>query len=286
MSRVLRSALGSLVAVIMISSAFGQADVAGSKDYPGISRMPGYYISDYKESQFDSFAFTVTENGKEKQQTVEGRRFNFRYDLAPQKQLASDLQIVRNYQNAVRSAGGKVLRDSGTVDRDTTLRLAKGGSEIWVAISTRAHGGMYLVTIIEKQAMQQDVAVDAAAMATSIADSGSVAIYGIYFDTAKSELKPDSEPALAEIAKLLKQNPALKVYIVGHTDMVGEAAANMRLSQARAQSVVAALATKHGIAAARMIAFGAGPYAPVASNKTEDGRAKNRRVELVEIATN
>ena len=146
-------------------------------------------------------------------------------------------------------------------------------------------GVEYDLTIIEKEAMKQEVAIDAASMASSIADTGSVAIYGINFDTAKSDLKPDSEPAIDEIAKLLIDNPALKVYIVGHTDMVGDAASNVRLSQVRAQSVITALVTKHGIAASRLIAFGNGPYAPVASNKTDDGRAKNRRVELVEIAT-
>ena len=108
---------------------------------------------------------------------------------------------------------------------------------------------------------------------------------GIFFDTAKSDIKPESGPAIGEIAKLLTNNPALKVGIVGHTDMVGDATSNMRLSQARAQSVIADLVSKHGIAAARLVAFGAGPWSPLASNKTDDGRAKNRRVELVEIAT-
>jgi len=148
-------------------------------------------------------------------------------------------------------------------------------------------GYEYDLTIIEKEAMKQEVQVtlDAAAMAGSIADNGSVAIYGINFDTAKSELKPESAPAIDEIVKLLTGHPELKVYIVGHTDMVGDTASNVKLSQARAQSVVGELVSKHGIAAGRLIAFGAGPYAPVASNRTDEGRAKNRRVELVEIAT-
>ena len=133
--------------------------------------------------------------------------------------------------------------------------------------------------------MKQDVTIDAAAMATSIADTGSVAIYGINFDTASSVLKPDSEPAITEIAKLLTDKPTLKVYIVGHTDMVGDAASNVKLSQARAQSVITALVSKHGIVASRLIPFGTGPYAPVATNLTDEGRAKNRRVELVQIAT-
>jgi outer membrane protein OmpA-like peptidoglycan-associated protein len=141
------------------------------------------------------------------------------------------------------------------------------------------------MTIIEKQAMQQEVTMDAAAMASGLKNAGSVAIYGIYFDTAKSELKPESNSALNEIATLLKEHPALKVFIVGHTDMVGDPAANARLSQARAQSVVTSLVAKYGVASPRLIPFGAGCFAPVATNKTEEGRAKNRRVELVEIAT-
>src|SRR5208283_2874921 len=126
----------------------------------------------------------------------------------------------------------------------------------------------------EKEAMKQDVAIDAAAMASDIADTGSVAIYGINFDTASSVIKPESEPAIGEIAKLLTNNPTLKVYIVGHTDMVGDAASNLRLSQARAQSVINALVSWQHIAASRLLAFGNGPYAPVASNKTDEGRAK------------
>jgi outer membrane protein OmpA-like peptidoglycan-associated protein len=163
------------------------------------------------------------------------------------------------------------------------LRLRKGSSEVWIYVL--AYTNDYSLNIVEKQAMQQDVTVDASAMASSIADTGSVAIYGINFDTAKSDLKPESGPAIDEIAKLLTNNPTLKVYIVGHTDMVGDAAGNVRLSQARAQSVINELVSKHGIAAVRLIAFGNGPYAPVASNKTDDGKARNRRVELVEIAT-
>jgi outer membrane protein OmpA-like peptidoglycan-associated protein len=171
----------------------------------------------------------------------------------------------------------------GTGWYNTTLRLAKDGKEVWVLIETGS--GNYFQTVVEKQLMQQDVTMNAAGMASSIADTGSVAVYGINFDTAKSDIKPDSEPAIDEITKLLTNNPALKVGIVGHTDMVGDAISNMRLSQARAQSVITDLVSRHGIAAARLVAFGAGPWAPLAFNKTDDGRARNRRVELVEIAT-
>jgi outer membrane protein OmpA-like peptidoglycan-associated protein len=284
MKLVSRTLLVALAAVAIASTAFGQDDVAGSQDYPGISRMPGYYIYEYTESPFDTFSFPVKEGGKQKEQPVEGRRYDFRYNLKDNATMPSPVQILRNYQNAARSAGGQVLFESGDA---TTIRLKKGGNEAWLSVQTsNIPSGMFIILIIvEKKAMQQEVTIDASAMASSIADNGSVAIYGINFDTAKSDIKPDSEPAIDEIAKLLTNNPALKVGIVGHTDMVGDATSNMRLSQARAQSVIADLIGKHGIAGARLVAFGAGPWAPVASNKTEDGRAKNRRVELVEIAT-
>jgi OOP family OmpA-OmpF porin len=216
---------------------------------------------------------------------VEGHTVRFVYNVkrgvAP---VPSALQIVRNYQNAVKAAGGQVLDDHpGSGWHATTLRMKKDGKEIWIKIEAR--GNEYSLDLAEREAMQQDVTMDAAGMATGLGANGSVALYGIYFDTGKSDLKPESEPALKEIAKLLTGNAALRVFVVGHTDMVGDAAANMKLSQARAEAVVAALVGKHGIGAARLIAFGNGPYAPVASNKTDQGRTKNRRVELVEIAT-
>jgi outer membrane protein OmpA-like peptidoglycan-associated protein len=287
MHKFLSGVVVGLVALTAVPFAFGQTDRPGSKDYPGMSRMPGYYITEYAESQFDSYSFKVKEGDKDKQRPVEGRRFNYQYRLQQNAVPASALQIVRNFQNAARSAGGQVLLESGEGNgRETTLRLAKGASEVWIEVhAISGVDKIYWLVIVEKQAMQQDVTLDASAMAKDIGETGRVAVYGIHFDTGKSELKPDSAPALAEIAKLLKNKPDLKVYVVGHTDMVADLGTNVALSQARAQAVVKALVGQQGIAAARLIAFGDGPYAPVASNKTEDGRARNRRVELVEIAT-
>ena len=284
MKLIFRTLLVALAAFTVASTAFGQTDKSGSQDYPGITRMPGMYIYGYSDMQFDSAVFRVTQNGKKSDQTIEGRKVVIDYEPKQGTAPVSKLQIIRNLQNAVRTAGGQVIDDSpGTGWYNTTLRFTKGNKEVWVLIETG--NSSYTQTVVEREVMKQDVTVDAAAMATSIADSGSVAVYGINFDTASSVIKPESEPAIDEIAKLLTGNPTLKVYIVGHTDMVGDAASNVKLSQARAQSVITALVSKHGIAAARLLAFGNGPYAPVASNKTDDGRAKNRRVELVEIAT-
>jgi outer membrane protein OmpA-like peptidoglycan-associated protein len=119
-------------------------------------------------------------------------------------------------------------------------------------------------------------------MSEGISSTGHVAIYGIYFDFNKSDVKPESEPALQEISKLLSGNPNLKVFIVGHTDNVGGVDFNMKLSQLRADAVVKALTSKYKANPQQMKGYGVGQLAPVAPNKTEEGRAKNRRVELVE----
>ncbi len=141
---------------------------------------------------------------------------------------------------------------------------------------------LVLLDLVESAPMEQKmVTVDAGAMAKSIATQGTIALYGIYFDTDKAEVKPESEPTLAEIAKLLAEDPALKLYVVGHTDGVGAYEYNMDLSRKRAQAVVQALASGHGVDTGRLQAAGVGFLAPVGSNDTEDGRAKNRRVELV-----
>jgi outer membrane protein OmpA-like peptidoglycan-associated protein len=139
-----------------------------------------------------------------------------------------------------------------------------------------------LLEIVETTNMDTGlVTVDAAAMAKEIAQSGHVALYGIYFDTNKAVLKPESQPALQEIATLLKEDAALKLLVVGHTDSVGGYDANIALADRRAAAVLQELTAKYGVAAARLRAVGVGMAAPVASNETEDGRAKNRRVELV-----
>jgi flagellar motor protein MotB len=139
-----------------------------------------------------------------------------------------------------------------------------------------------LLEVIETKAMETGlVTVTAEAMAKEIENNGHVSIYGIHFDTDKSEIKPTSEPALREIGILLRQNPQLKVYLVGHTDNMGGLNYNLDLSQRRAEAAVTVLIKGHGADPKQMVAKGIGPLAPVAPNHTAEGRAKNRRVELV-----
>jgi OOP family OmpA-OmpF porin len=285
MTRWLSGALTGIVALMAIPAALAQTDVAGSKDYPGINRMPGYYISEYQDTPFDSYAFKTAKGTQQVEQTVEGHKIEFRYQRPDSVPAPSQLQVIRNYQNAVRKIGGQVLYENGDHDQ-TTLRFTKDGKETWFEVSpANIPSGVFIqVIVIEKEAMKQDIVLDAQAIADGLSQTGSIAIYGILFDTGKADLKPESTAAITEIAKLLKSKPALMLFLVGHTDLVADVATNIKLSQARAQAVVNALVGQ-GIAAARLIPFGNGPYAPVATNKTEEGRAKNRRVELVEIAT-
>jgi len=165
--------------------------------------------------------------------------------------------LVTSYKDGVIPA-----RLSGVVKKDRTM------AEI--------------IVIAPQQLQQKMVFVNADEMKRSLADTGRVALYGLYFDTDKDSMRPDSTPTMDEIAKLMKANPQMKLRIVGHSDDQGMSAYNLDLSKRRAASVVQQLVSKYRITASRLDSFGAGLYAPVTSNQTEDGRAKNRRVELVE----
>lgn len=171
-------------------------------------------------------------------------------------------------------------------------KLDRREGPLWVLVfsgysgnsaDSRAGGRVsVLVDIVDKGNMEQRmVTVDAKEMETNIGRDGRQVIYGILFDFDKADIKPESKAQLDQMAALLKASPSLKVYIVGHTDNQGSIDYNLSLSQRRAEAITRALATQYGIPAARMVARGLGPFAPVASNDTEDGRAKNRRVEIV-----
>ncbi len=263
-----------VLAGVGFSSAADQ-DVKGSKDPGLLSRMPNFHISGYKDTEFDSHRF-INEN--KKPVVVEGHKYYIEYKLNQGAAEPGELKIRRNIQDALKKIGGKVLFDDN-FNKMSTILLQKDDKETWVEV--RSYNPMYRLTIVEKEIMKQDVVADAEAMGKNINATGHVSVYGIYFDTGNSEIKPESDAAIAEIAKLLKNDPALKVYVVGHTDNVGSFDSNMRLSKNRADAVTKALSDKYGIDAARMQAHGVSSLAPVTSNDTDEGKAKNRRVELV-----
>jgi flagellar motor protein MotB len=245
-------------------------DAKGCKDSPLLTRFPGSYIHDCTHSDDDKFEFPLPNNGRKK---LEGDLTEITYVLPDS---ASHAQVVRNMLTALKTAAYTI--DNGPEGSEGRITAHMG--KTWMFVDFGGGNKMWL-TILVLTPLTQDVVASAADLSNGITGSGHVVVNGILFDTAKADIKPESDPALAEVAKLLKGNPSLKVYVVGHTDNVGALAANIDLSKRRAAAVVLSLTTKYGVSAAQLQPYGDGPYAPVASNDSEEGRALNRRVELV-----
>lgn len=245
-------------------------DAQGCKDSPIVGRFPGSYITSCTEKADNAFEFTMGD-GKPKKK-LEGHYLELEYDYP---KTASKPQVVRNMNTAFRNAGYVFDYDSGDYG-DFTVHMGS----TWVQIEISASNN-YKETILSLTNLTQDVVANAAALKGGLAVSGHIVVPGILFDTAKADVKPESGPAIEQIAKLLQGDPSLKIYVVGHTDNVGGLASNLDLSKRRAASVVQILETQYHVAADRLSPYGCGPYAPIQSNDTEAGRALNRRVELV-----
>jgi outer membrane protein OmpA-like peptidoglycan-associated protein len=307
------SRIGAICFIGALTAAICSAqpkDLPNSKDHPLVTRYPGSVIDVYSVVAFDEFNLPLGKlQGQkfDKSQHLEGKITRIGYAVPAGRSI---LEVYRNYESALQRGGFTTLFSCANDDgcgsnsakiittgnddwswsagqRAISAKLARAEGDVYVSMhigqwSHLEQGSSIMLYVVEIKPMEGGlVTVDAAALASDITRSGHAAVYGIYFDTAKAEVKPESDAALKEIAKLLQQTPALKLFVVGHTDGVGTLASNMDLSKRRADAVVAALTTKYGVAAARLVAQGCGPLAPVVSNASEDGRAKNRRVELV-----
>jgi OOP family OmpA-OmpF porin len=291
--------------------ATAQEDMEGSKDHPLISRYPGSYIRNYLRKEFDEFELPLGKLASDKftkSQHLEGRITYIWYE-APRNR--SQLEIFRNFEASLTQAGFEMLftcarEQCGTDDAITlypnlqeerfgagyqtrylSAKRSRPDSDVYVSLDVQTGGcgdcepWIYLYVVEAKPMEAGLITVDAASLARDISRTGHVSVYGIYFDTGKADVKPESDGSLKEIAKLLQQDPKLQLYVVGHTDNQGTLEMNMDLSMRRANAVVQVLASRHGVAAARLKPLGDGPSAPVAPNDAEEGRAKNRRVELV-----
>jgi outer membrane protein OmpA-like peptidoglycan-associated protein len=187
----------------------------------------------------------------------------------------SDREIQLNYRNALNALGAEILFVNGS---NTVARFLNNGQTVWARIYSQETE--IDVSVIEEKAFQASIkAPDAGALKSALEKSGHIALY-VNFDFAKAALKPAAAPVIAQIVKLLKDNPSLKVEIDGHTDNVGGHDYNMKLSQERAAAVVAAVVAQ-GIGKDRLKSAGFGPDKPIDDNNKPEGRAKNRRVELV-----
>ncbi|TWT01686.1 OmpA family protein [Reyranella sp. CPCC 100927] len=316
------ASLTVLVAITMQAQAQRPAalpptgDVPGSSDHPLIPRYKGSEIRRHSVDAFDSYTLAtgrILKRDKapvsqvaEKSVALEGKVTNLIYRAPVDR---SSLEVFRNYEEALKNAGFETLftcsrsecgpgfnramnpdvHNSLLYDANQHYRaakLARPQGDVYVALyvttdepSKRAYTKLTVVAV--KPMEQRMVVVRADEMEQAIARDGRIAIYGILFDFDKADIKPESKPQIDQLGELLKKNPKLEVLIVGHTDGQGAFDYNLTLSQRRAQAIVTALVAT-GIAANRLTPAGAGMVAPVASNRTDEGRARNRRVEIVE----
>lgn len=267
-------------------------------DHPLITRYPGSTASRKDHSEFDVYKLvTHLEEGKPAGETLEGEVTRIGYYQPKERSI---LEIYTNYEQALEKAGAEIIfscanADCGTVSWSTYNGITTKSAECrylaakieadkavsYVAIMIGKH--RHQIDIVEIKRMETGlVTINAETMKKGIDKDGRISIYGIFFDTGKSTLKPESKEALDEMARLMNEWPDLKIYVVGHTDNTGSFELNMDLSRQRAQAVVKNLADDYNINPERMSGHGVGPLCPYATNRSDTGRGKNRRVDLVE----
>jgi len=281
------------------------------------SQIIGYDFREYDEFVIPLGPQTRNKKGRivlSKSIHVEGKVTRILY-LTPKG--ASTLQVIRSYERALKKKGFKTLftcskNSCGNLfnyaptfsnelyeytitggmsdQRYISMKLTDRGREVYVSIYAFRHEYphnrfkkrvLVQVDVIESGELKENLIVSAKDIEKGIKEEGHVALYGIYFDTDSYAIKPESEPTLREIVLYLEKNPDVKLFVVGHTDNRGTYRHNLNLSQRRAEAVVEWLVKKGGVDRSRLIPVGVGPVAPVSTNLTEEGRAKNRRVELV-----
>lgn len=280
MKRILTFSCLAALCLTGVSNIYAQ-DCTG---HPLFSNMANFEASSCQTREFDKTAFTIRNKEKGSSEVVEKSgeltEVSFKWNGEWEKR-PSPLQIYQNYDNAIRQAGGQILFRVDDTNGGVHGKLVKGGSTYWIKVNTDGSGYYYL-TSIKEAAMRQDVVVTAEAIKKGLAEEGKVIFYGIYFDTDKATIKPESSKSLEEMARFLKANMGQKVYIVGHTDNTGDFQHNLTLSKQRAEAVVSTLIEKHNVNPAQVLAEGVGPLAPVANNTGEEQKARNRRVEMVQ----
>jgi outer membrane protein OmpA-like peptidoglycan-associated protein len=268
------------LAVFTVQFLFAQAeDAEGCKDHPMFTRMPNFKLYQCQEN----FASLELYLGEEKKEEHEGTRTHLKYLFNNQENTVkppSWLQVRRNYENAIIKAGGKKLFSDPTY---ANFKFSQDGKDIWVQLQMTSGEELaveeYWVDILQSEAMKQEI--QSTAMYKEISEKGFIALY-INFETGKSDVKAESQPIIDQMVTMLKEAPSLKISIEGHTDNVGTPAANKILSENRAKAVMNALIAK-GIDKSRLSSKGWGQEKPMADNKTDEGKAKNRRVEIVKI---
>ncbi len=243
-------------------------DIEGSKDHPMFNRLTGFSIVQYEEEDFGAHIFyDVNDN----ENNVEGKKTFIKYECDNE---VGALKIIRNFSNAIKKIGGTAYESSGN---RTYLYLKEGNKETWAEVFAGDYD--YDLTIIEKGEVQQEITANV--ILKELNETGKAILY-INFDAGKSTIKKESLPVVEQIIEMMNQAPDIYISVEGHTDSDGSSEFNLKLSEARAKAVVDAI-VKGGIEKMRLTSKGFGEEQSIADNSTEEGKAKNRRVELIKI---
>jgi outer membrane protein OmpA-like peptidoglycan-associated protein len=304
-----------LMQLILIGNAAAQkTDKAGSQDHPLLSRFEGFIIDSYEVAQFDRYRLPIGLALNRKTlgdtTTLEGKVTKIHYAFFGKEGAPSLFQIFKSYEElfAEKSAevvyscfksecgkGAKNLVVASAVSKQllngfmqfgehayTAVKLEQESKQIYIALYVRQERDRvaYELHFVELTKMNTGQ-ISMADIQKGIEDTGKQVFYGLYFDTGKSSLQESAKAELALLATFLKNNQERAFFIVGHTDNTGNYQSNLRLSKARANSVVKELKEEQGINTKNIIPIGIGPVSPMVNNNSEVGRAKNRRVELV-----
>jgi OOP family OmpA-OmpF porin len=280
-----RSTLSLAATLIAFSAtllAQSTEDAPGCKDSKLLTRLPGCFIQACDNKDFDQAAIRTGPHKEENDpvKTLEGAVETLSFECSGK---TSPLQVVRNSAAALQKSGYQPVFNGKDENDYLSVTMRKGDQ--WIQVSSNAGGDnnattFYAFKAVAVSGMKQDMVATAEAIASELQTSGRMALYGINFATNSATITPESDKVLTEIAALLKNQPEWKITVEGHTDNVGTKGANQALSQKRAEAVVAWLSTQK-VDRARLAAAGFGDTKPVQDNATEEGRAKNRRVELV-----
>ena len=261
-----------IVALLLLSSISLLAqDAEGCKDHPFFSRMPHYFILDCSQN-FAKLEYYVSDGVTD---TKEGNVTIISYDYPDDAstKAPSPLQIIRNYENAILKLGGKKIY---VTDRDLNYSLKRNSKEYIIRVEMNGDV-QHKLSVLEIAVMKQEITANE--MLDALNKDGYIAL-NILFETGKSAIQQESLPIVDQMFELMKSDATLKISIEGHTDNVGDAGSNKKLSQERAKAVMDALIAK-GVDKTRMSFVGWGQEKPVADNRSEEGRAQNRRVEIV-----
>ena len=274
----LKNGLTLLMLCLCFSSQAQDETEKKCVDYPALTHMNNFEIQSC-EKIYNSYDVPV---GEEKTKTVEGMLYSYYYALEDSKSdnVISWLQLHRNYENAIKKINGTIVYCNPAYNATESFLLKKEGKEIYIVVEGGNYSmSFYRVYVIEKEEMKQEL--DANGMYEALSTDGHIALH-INFETGKSVIKEDSKKIVNDIFDMLQSNQDIKISIEGHTDNVGNAASNKTLSESRAKAVMDALTAK-GISKSRLSSKGWGSTKPVSDNSTEEGRADNRRVEIIKL---